>query len=81
MDNSNHGDDRRRNLEMFCDQYVSFWAFACILASFFVGWPALLAWVGLAAGMRVFGEALGGSSSRTDRPHQTQTKPKRRCRD
>jgi hypothetical protein len=78
MDNSNRGDDRRRDLNVFCDQYVSFWAFACILAFFFVGWPALLALVGLAGGMRVFRDALG-SSNQSTRPDQS--KPKRRCRD
>ena len=81
MGNSNHGGDRRSDLEAFCNQYVGFWAIVCFMAFFFIGWPTLLAWVGLAAGMRIFGEALSGSSSRSDHPHQTQPKPKRRCRD
>ena len=70
--------NNRREIERFCDQYVCFWAFACILASVFVGWPAILAWVGLAGGMRVFRDALN-SSNHSTRPDQS--KPNRKCRD
>ena len=71
MDNS----DRRSELETFCNQYVGFCAFACIIASLFVGWPALLCWVGLAGGMRVFRDVLVGSQS-SDRESHSSPRPK-----
>ena len=70
-----NNDPKRRELEKFCERYVAFWAFACILASFFVGWPAILAWVGLAGGMRVFRDVLVGSQS-SDRESHSSPRPK-----
>ena len=73
-----NNDPKRRELEQFCERYVAFWGFACLLAMFVLGWPAILTWVLLASGMRLYRDVmLGEPSSHPSR----NTKPKRRCRD
>ena len=78
MGSSNNGGDRRRNLESSCIRYVVFSFCVSLLLFHFVGWPSLLAWVGLAWSMYQVCAGLQGSQS-IYHPHQS--KPKRRCRD
>ena len=53
----------QRGFEDFCERYVSFWMFVCLAAFFFLGWPVLLSWAGLAWGMYFFVKILFGSES------------------
>ena len=64
MPNHYGHDSRRDGCERFCERYVSFWMFVCFAAFFFIGWPALLSWAGLAWGMYVFLKIFFGSQGR-----------------
>ena len=77
MGGSNN-DARRRDVTIFCIRYVGFWFCVCLASVFLIGWPVILAWVGLAWGMYQVCTALQGNRS-TRSSHQS--KPKRRCRD
>ena len=77
--------DRKRQLaelDESCKRYVSFCGVICFVAFFLLGWPALVAWVGLAWGMQQFRSAMrdgasGQHSNISDKPK----KSNRRCCD
>ncbi len=77
--------ERRRGLaglEASSERYIAFCGVICLAAFFLLGWPALLAWVGLAWGMQQFCQAMQGRDHdpHSRKPRQPK-KPKRRCCD
>ena len=44
--------------ELACERYLAFLAVTCLIASLYVGWPALMAWLLTWRGLRQFCEAL-----------------------
>lgn len=81
----NHQDDRRQRLDQMesaSHRYVAFWGVICLVAFFLLGWPALIAWVGLAWAMDQFVQVMRG---RVPGKHPQKTrhtkKPKGRCCD
>ena len=78
-------DNRQRRLarmEESKNRYVAFWGVVCFVAFFLLGWPALIAWVGLYWAMDQFMQAMQGHSPGrpTHTTHQHK-KRKRRCCD
>lgn len=73
---------RLNQLEEASDRYVAFCGVISLLAFFLLGWPALIAWVGLAWGMQQFCQAMRGvrPNRPTHEPRQTK-KSNRRCCD
>jgi hypothetical protein len=61
----NDHDDRRQRLdrlESASHRYVAFCGLICFAGFFLIGWPTLIAWVGLAWGMDQFVQAMRGSN-------------------
>ncbi|MDB5336614.1 MAG: hypothetical protein JWN70_2233 [Planctomycetaceae bacterium] len=81
------GDDQERKrrlgqLDESCERYVSFCGVICFFASFLLGWPALVAWVGLAWGMQQFRDAMrDGSNGQHSNKNTKPKKSNRRCCD
>ena len=77
--------DRERKLaqlEASSERYVAFWGIISLVASFVLGWPALLAWVGLAWWMQQFCQGMRGKAPNHPRPKVCHSKKSnRRCRD
>lgn len=64
-----HNPERDRKLaelEAASERYVAFCGVVCVVAFFLLGWPALIAWVGLAWGMDQFVQAMRGKSRPTN---------------
>jgi len=60
----NHNNNpKRRELDQFCDRYISFWLLICLAAFFLIGWPMLLAWIGIVWGMRLYKKIMLGEQS------------------
>ena len=71
-------DPKRREVEDFITQYVTFWAFVCLASAIlFVGWPSLLTWAAIFYGMRAFREAFFGTG---ELPKTNKPKRKPQCR-
>lgn len=51
-------DERRRELSRFCDRYIFFWMVCAVVAFSFLGWGAILAWVGVAVAMYALRDAF-----------------------
>ena len=85
MANDPERDRKLAELEAASERYVAFCGVVCVVAFFLLGWPALIAWVGLAWGMDQFVQTLRGSHrrrkprSRSPQPHKP--KRNRRCCD
>jgi hypothetical protein len=77
--------ERRRKLaqlEESSERYVAFCGIVSLAAFLLLGWPALLAWVGLAWGMQQFCDAMrGGAPNADSRKSRRTQKSKRRCCD
>ncbi|MDB5342024.1 MAG: hypothetical protein JWP89_401 [Schlesneria sp.] len=73
---------RLDRLEAASEKYVVFCGVICFVAFILLGWPALIAWAGLAWAMDQFCQAMRGSTP-TPRPQQTRhtKKSKGRCCD
>jgi len=81
------GDDHDRKqrlsqLEVSSERYVAFCGLICFVAFFILGWPMLIAWVGLAWGMQQYCHAMKGTVPKQQSQKTRKTrKPKRRCCD
>lgn len=78
-------EDRQRKLhqlEAASERYVAFCGVISLAAFLLLGWPALIAWGGLAWGMQQFCQAMRGTTPKqpSHKPRQTK-RPKRRCCD
>jgi len=57
---SHNNDPREQELAEFCNRYILVWLAACVLASFSVGWPVLVAWAVMAWVMKDLREIMIG---------------------
>ncbi|TXG99690.1 MAG: hypothetical protein E6R08_01445 [Nevskiaceae bacterium] len=84
MANDPERDRKLAELEAASERYVAFCGVVCVVAFFLLGWPALIAWVGLAWAMNGFVEAMRDSHrrskprSRPPHPHKPH-RNRRRC--
>lgn len=62
MPESSDGHSKQLTLDRFCDRYLAFWMFSCMAAAVFVGWGAIVAWIGLAMAMNAFRNGLRDKS-------------------
>lgn len=54
-----HNDAHKlRELDHFIDRYLSYWLLVCLVVSVFVGWGAIVAWVGLVLAMNAFRDVV-----------------------
>ena len=85
MANDPERDRKLAELEAASERYVAFCGVVCLVAFFLLGWPALIAWVGLAWAMNGFVEAMRDShrrrKPRSRSPHTHKPKRNRRCCD
>ena len=85
MANDPERDRELAELEAASERYVAFCGVVCFVAFFLLGWPALIAWVGLAWAMNGFVQAMRDShrrrKPRSRSPHTHKPHRNRRCCD
>ena len=85
MANNQERDRKLAELEAASERYVAFCGVVCLVAFVLLGWPALIAWVGLAWAMDQYVQAMRGShrrrKPRSRSPHTHKPKRNRRCCD
>lgn len=63
-------DYRRHQFDRDCDRYISYWGLVSLVVFLFLGWPVIVAWVGLLMAMNAFRDTVLGN--------QPQAGPRRR---
>jgi hypothetical protein len=73
MPDPSEDDHLRLAFDRFCDRYISYWGFVCLVAFLLLGWPAIVAWVGLLMAMNAFRDAVLGNQPQ-GRPRRAEPK-------
>lgn len=67
-------------MEETSQRYVMFWGMVCFFGFFLLGWPALIAWAGMAWWMSLFVKAMKGTQDHGEQSPLQKRGQSSRCR-